>query len=397
MHHVVIVGGSYGGLRALKELSKHPHIRITLIDRHPYHFLQTEGYDLIAGKVPFYETIIGLRSLCAGLGDRISFKHAVAKSLDPDKNELICEDGEKIPYDYLVVAAGAVTRFLPSVEGLRSCSRGVKSLTGAFRLKQFFEEELYQRLESAENAKAHYSILVVGGGLSGVEIAAEMQAYFNRYYRSNALSCGKLKIHLVSGSLLKGLPGQVVEKSHRRLEKLGVLIHLGAHLKRVEHDRAWLEDGRDIPFDFMVFAGGIMAAPFVQELPFEKNGLGQIVVDDYLRAKDSENIFVIGDAADLRDRSGRTVPPTAQSAEQSGTQAGQNIIREFKGVQMRKADIRLRGLAIALGGHYAIIDTGYFHIYGVPAWLGKKVIEKSYKWPLRQIARKGAAKIGTCT
>ena len=144
MHHVVIVGGSYGGLRALNELSKHPAIRITVIDRHPYHFLQTEGYDLIAGKTPFDETIIGLRSLCADFGENVTFLHAVAQKLEPEKNRLICEDGSVVEYDYIIIAAGAVTRFFESVEGLKDCSNGVKSLRAAFKLRQFFEPELYK-------------------------------------------------------------------------------------------------------------------------------------------------------------------------------------------------------------------------------------------------------------
>ena len=153
MHHIVIVGGSYAGLRALNELSKHPAIRITVIDRHPYHFLQTEGYDLIAGKVPFDNTIISLHSLCAGFGDNVTFIHTAAERLEPESNCLICEDGNVIEYDYIIIAAGAVTRFFNSVIGLKDCSYGVKSFRAAFKLKQFFEAELYKRLESANEAK----------------------------------------------------------------------------------------------------------------------------------------------------------------------------------------------------------------------------------------------------
>ncbi|BDY13118.1 NAD(P)/FAD-dependent oxidoreductase [Hydrogenimonas cancrithermarum] len=396
MHHVVIVGGSYGGLRALKELSKHPHIRITVIDRHPYHFLQTEGYDLIAGKTPFDETIIGLRSLCAGFGDNVTFMHAVAEKLEPENHRLICEDGQVVEYDYIVIAAGAITRFFESVEGLRSCSYGVKSLRAAFKLKQFFEAELYKRLESAKEAKEKYSILVGGAGLSGVEIAAEMQAFFNRYYRSNALACGQLQIHLAGGALLHGMHPSIVKRTRRRLRELGVVAHIGAHIARVEERRAYLENGETIDFDFMIFTGGIMAAPFVQSLPFKKNRIGQVEVDAYLRPEGVENVFVVGDAADLKDRKGKPVPPTAQSAEQSGTTAGRNIVALLSGEELERVDIRLRGLAIALGGRFAIIDTGWLRIYGVPAYLGKKAIEKFYKWPLRLRAKKGFKKLGIC-
>ena len=396
MHHVVIVGGSYGGLRALNELSKHPAIRITVIDRHPYHFLQTEGYDLIAGKTPFDETIIGLRSLCADFGENVTFLHTVAQKLEPEKNRLICEDGSVVEYDYIIIAAGAVTRFFESVEGLKDCSNGVKSLRAAFKLRQFFEAELYKRLESAKEAKEKYSILIGGAGLSGVEIAAEMQAFFNRYYRSNSLACGQIKIHLVGDSILRGMKPSVVSKAEKRLRELGVIIHTGSHIKRVEKQSAYLENGKTIDFDFMIFTGGIMAAPFVQSLPFDKNRLGQIEVSSYLRPKGVENVFVVGDAANFKDRDGNPVPPTAQSAEQSGTVAGYNIVALLSGKKMKRSNIKLRGLAIALGGRYAIIDTGYFAIDGIMAYIGKKIIEKSYKWPLRMRARNGFNKISHC-
>ncbi len=397
MSHVVIVGGSYAGIRTLMSLTKHPRIRITVVDRHPYHFLQTEGYDLIAGRVPFDETIIGLRSLCAGFGENVTYLHGVADRIDAKESLLHLESGEALRYDYLIVAAGAVTRFLESVEGLRQCSYGVKSLRAAFKLKQFFEAELYKRLEDAANARMHYSILVGGAGLSGVEIAAEMQAFFRRYYRSNALACGTLKIHLAGDTLLNGLHPAVVERSRQRLLKLGVELHLGSHIKQVKKDHAVLENGKKIPFDFMIYTGGIMAAPFVQTLPFEKNRLGQIEVDAFLRAEGSANVFVVGDAADLKDKKGRPVPPTAQSAEASGTAAGENIRRLLQGHAMKPADIRLQGLAIALGGKYAVLDAGFFRMYGFGAYVGKKIIEKWYKWPLQYKARRGRKQIAACS
>ncbi len=396
MRHVVIVGGSYAGLRALKEIAKIPNIRITVLDRHPYHFLQTEGYDLIAGKVPFDQTIIGLRSLCAGFGNNVTYLQGGAERLEPEHNRLVCEDGHVIGYDTIVIAAGAVTRFPEKVEGLRQCSYGVKSFRAAFLLKQFFEAELYKRLENSKDAKERYSILVGGAGLSGVEIAAEMAAFFIRYYRSNALSCGRLRIHLAGTKLLEGMHPSVIEAAKRRLEYLGVELHLGAHIARTEEKRAFLENGETIDFDFMIFTGGIMAAPFVASLPFAHNGIGQVEVDEYLRAQGSENVFIAGDAADLRDRNGKRVPPTAQSAEASGTTAGRNVAALLTNRPMHKADIKLRGLAIALGSPYAIIDAGAFRLYGYPAYLGKKAIEKIYKLPLRYYAKRGFSKLAEC-
>ncbi len=399
MHHVVIIGGGYGGLKALGVLAGRKGIKVTLVDRHPYHFLQTEGYDLIAGKVPFDSTIIGLRSLCAGFADNVEFLHAVAKDVDFDKKMVLFEEGEPLSYDYLIIAAGAVTRFFESIEGLRNYSYGVKSLRGALKLKEFFEQELYKRLESASHAKECYSILIGGAGLSGVEIAAEMQAYFNRYYRSNALACGKLRIHLVSGgeTILKGLHPSVAKAATKRLRDLGVILHRGSHIVKVEEKAAILENGESVPFDFMIFTGGIEAAPFVKALEAEHNRIGQLVVNSFLQIPGHEEVYAVGDAADLKDTAGRRVPPTAQTAEQSGVDAAENILAHIEKRQLFVSDIKIKGLAIALGGTYAIIDAGKFRIYGFAAYLGKKAIEKLYKLPLRLKAREGFARLRICT
>ncbi len=398
MRHVVIIGGSYGGIKALGVLAGKKGVKVTLVDRHPYHFLQTEGYDLIAGKVPFDSTIIGLRSLCKGFADNVEFLHATAKDVDFEAKKVIFEDIEPLSYDYLIIAAGAVTRFFESVEGLRNYSYGVKSLRSALKLKEFFEQELYKRLESATDAKEHYSIVVGGAGLSGVEIAAEMQAYFNRYYRSNALACGKLKIHLVAGgeTILKGLHPSVIKAATKRLNDLGVILHTGSRIAKVESKRAILENSEQIPFDFMIFTGGIIASPFVQSLKAEHNRLGQLVVNHFLQVPGYEEVFAIGDAADLRDSGGKRIPPTAQSAEQSGIDAAENILAHMDKRQLFVSDIRIRGLAIALGGTYAIIDAGKFRIYGFIAYLGKKAIEKMYKLPLRLKAKEGFVRLRAC-
>ncbi|WP_457593827.1 NAD(P)/FAD-dependent oxidoreductase [Hydrogenimonas sp.] len=398
MRHVVIIGGSYGGLKALGVLAGRKGVKVTLVDRHPYHFLQTEGYDLIAGKVPFDSTIIGLRSLCAGFGDNVEYLHAVAKDVDFEAKKVIFEEGEPLSYDYLIIAAGAVTRFFESIEGLRNYSYGVKSLRSALKLKEFFEQELYKRLENATHAKECYSILIGGAGLSGVEIAAEMQAYFNRYYRSNALACGKLNIHLVGGSetILKGLHPSVVKSATKRLLDLGVILHTGSHITEVAEKVAVLENGEKVPFDFMIFTGGITAAPFVKSLKAEHNRIGQLVVNPFLQIPGHEEVFAVGDAADLKDTAGKRVPPTAQSAEQSGIDAAENILAHMDKRQLFVSDIKIRGLAIALGGTYAIIDTGKFRIYGFAAFLGKKAIEKLYKLPLRLKAREGFARLRAC-
>lgn len=81
-HHVVILGGSYGGIAAMRRLSKYPETQVTLRDLHPYHFLQAEGYELISSNTSFDETIVSLPALCANY-DNVTFIHRTVVSITP--------------------------------------------------------------------------------------------------------------------------------------------------------------------------------------------------------------------------------------------------------------------------------------------------------------------------
>ena len=395
-HHVVILGGSYGGIAAMRRLSKHPEIQITLIDQHPYHFLQTEGYELISSNTSFDETIVSLPALCANY-DNVTFKHRTVRAIDPKKKVILLNDGEA-SYDILVIAVGSVTKRFDCDETVYNYSSGAKSLRGAVKLNQFFQHELYKRLESDKKAKENFNIIIGGAGLSGVEIAAGMQYFFNRYYRSNALSCATLHIHLIASreTILNGMHPKIIKVATQRLKKLRVKVHTECRISAIENHEVLLTNDSRIPFDFMIFAGGTTTAPCLEDLNVEKNQKGQILVTPYLYSTSYHEIFAIGDNAALIDKKGKPLPPTAQTAIQSGEYAASNIIRTLKNRPLKKADMKIKGIAIALGGKYAAIDLGHIRFYGYTAYLIKKLIERLYKWPLWWLVSKGFRKIETC-
>jgi len=384
MKDVVIIGGGYGGIAALKTLSGKKDITITLIDQHPYHFLQTEGYALIAGTLPFDRTIVNLYSLCQSYGENVSFIHDGVSNIDLERKCVYIEKKEQISYDYLIIATGSVTRMMDSIEGLENCSHGIKSLRGAFHMKQFFEQELFARMENSKHAKEHYSIVIGGAGLTGVEIAAEMQHYFNRYYKSNTLACDKIAIHLISGSptVLKGMHPKIIKDAMNHLERLGVILHCGSHISKVDPHKACLENGEVVDFDFMLFTGGIRATAMTKSIEVEHNKLGQIIVDPTLQVPKHPEVFAVGDAAEIMDRQGERIGDTAQAAIKSGIHAARNIDLILNGREPVDADIEILGLAIAMGGNYAILSIGSITMSGKTAHYVKKLIENMYKWPL---------------
>ncbi len=399
MKQIIIIGGGYAGVSALRELTGTKNIKITLIDTHPYHFLQTEGYELIANTIPFDETIVNLVALCHSYGDHVNFIHDLVTKVNFEEKTLMLEESGMMEYDYLIVAAGSRTKFFESkIEGLRSFSHGIKSLRGAIKMKQFFEKELYSRLENEKQSDEVYSVIIGGAGLSGVEIAAEMRHYFNRYYRSNTLACATLKIHLISGSptILKGCNAQVIKKAQKRLDDLGVITHAGSHIERVKLQKTYLASGDVVPFDFIIFTGGIHAAPLVREMDLEKNGMKQIIVDAYLQIPGKKDAFAIGDAAEMKDKNGIEVSCTAQASIKSGIAVAHNLKQILKGKEPKKVDINIQGLAIALGGKYAILDVGKFRLSGFSAYYIKKFTEKIYKWPLWLRCKYGFSKVSKC-
>ncbi len=391
MKKVIILGGGYGGIKALETLASYDEeMEVVLIDQHTYHYLQTESYDLVASKIPIQNTLIYLPTLVASFEKGFKFVSDTAKGIE--EGRLICEKGE-YPFDYLIIATGSVTRFLEGFEEKGERSLGVKSLRAALKVKQFFETELFERLEP-QRAEKSFNIAVIGGGLSGIEIAAEMKEYFNRYTKNNALTCGNIKISLISSHILKGLDKKSQETVIARLHSLGVTL-VKSRVEEVKDNVAVLDDKREIKFDFAIFAGGIEPSVFVKNLRFEKSEKGFLKVDRYLRV--TENIFAVGDAADLKDKNGKSIPPTAQSAEQSGVIAARNVIAAIKKESPIAADIKLRGLAIALGGRYALVVTPFgFNIAGVAGWIIKKGIEQYYKIPLKLKAAKGYKLIKEC-
>lgn len=395
-HHVLILGGSYAGIAAMRKLSKCKKLKVTLVDQHPYHYLQTEGYELISSNTSFEETIVSLPALCANYLN-VTFKHAKVLSIDKQHKTVLLE-GETLSYDTLIIALGSVTKRFECDTNVYNYSSGAKSLRGALKLSQFFQDELYKRLESDKKAKENFNIIVGGAGLSGVEIAAGMQHFFNRYYRSNALSCATLNIHLIASrdTVLYGMNKHIVNTTTKRLNKLRVNVHMQSRIATIHEHEVILDTKKKIAFDFLIFAGGTMTAPCLDTLTLKKTNNGQFIVDDYLRASTDENIYIIGDTAALHDRKNTPLPPTAQTATQSGIHAAYNIIHTLEAKPLLKANLQVKGIAIALGGTYATINLGFIHLNGYPAYLLKKLIERLYKWPLWYLASRGYKKLGSC-
>lgn len=386
MERVLVIGGGYGGLRAIEMLHKYDDIEIILVDKNPYHYLQTEAYGYIAGQFDVHQVAIDLKNWCDGFKERVTFIHQEATSINFEEKVVYAEE-EALSYDYLIIATGAKTHFFSFINGLREYSYGVKNLQRAYNFRVEFEKLIYNTLRDEELYKdSTLNIAIGGAGLSGVEVAAEMAYVLETYSKTIGDTAKEIHIYLIDASetILPGLGRYSIEKTKRRLESLGVKILTGTFISSVDASYIYFKNGEKLPYNFMIFTGGIKAAPLNDAIENEKNSIDQFIPSSELNIHGCREVFAIGDCVEIKDREGRVLPPTAQIAEKSAEYVAKTIRQRIDGVESQPFDATVSGVFIALGGNYAVGEMFKFiKVKGYVAYLLKKAITHAYYLGLR--------------
>jgi NADH dehydrogenase len=386
MKKVLVIGGGYGGLRAIETLYKYEDISITLIDKNPYHYLQTEAYGYIAGRFDVHEVAIDLKNWCEGFKERVTFIHQEAASINFEEKSVHL-NGEDLYYDYLIIATGAKTHFFSFIKGLRENSYGVKNLQRAHNFRVEFEDLIYKKLRHEEGyEEGELNIAIGGAGLSGVEVAAEMAYVLETYSKTIGDTAKEIQIYLIDASdtILPGMGKYSIEKTKKRLESLGVKILTGAFINSVDTSYIYFKNGEKLPYSFMVFTGGIKATELNDTINNEKNSINQLITSPELNIQDHKEVFAIGDCVEIKDSEGNILPPTAQIAEKSAEYVAKTIRHRIDGVASQPFDADVQGIFIALGGKYAVGEMfKYIKVKGYVAYLLKKAITHAYYLGLR--------------
>jgi NADH:ubiquinone reductase (H+-translocating) len=396
MQRVVIIGAGYAGICALLELIKNKNIQITLLDKHPYHNLQPEVYDYIANKSSLADVTIDLVSLCHGVNhDHVEFQNQKVARIDFDNTLLYTSEEQTIPYDYLIIAAGARTFFPHQIEGINKAN-DLKKLNKAMFFKQQYETEIYKKIKDEVKQCDDTHIVVVGAGISGVEIAAEMAYNANKFFKTGQFNCDHLTITLVSSqsSILPGLPQKLINISNSRLKSLGINIMTSSKLTKCDDDYLSFSNGTKINYSFLIFSGGIEGANMLHSLDIEKNDRNQIIVDKYMQIGKYKNVFAVGDAAVIHDAKGKWLYPNVTTARLSGIVAGCNVLNLIDKKKLVSIPKFIEGIMIALGGSYAAGSLfNLFYVKGRVAYYIKHFIFKMYRSPLLKITTRGYYKL----
>jgi len=379
---VVIIGAGYGGLRAVEKLAKNSDINIILIDKNPYHYMQTEVYGYIAGKYDICDITLDIQSWADSFNGKVKFIKEEALSINALEQNIITTNST-IKYDQLIIATGAKTNFPVFIEGLRQNTYGVKVLDRAYELKAKFENIIYKKIRN--NSDQDFHVIIGGAGLSGVEIAAEMAYISKKFTKSMGIEYSNITIHLIEAydSILNGMDNYIIKNTLKRLEKLGINILTNSFIQTVQKDKIILKNETQMEYDFMIFTGGITANNIDKLNHFETNKINQFIVNEYLNINGFNNIYAIGDCAQIKDLKGNMLPPTSQIAEQCASNVAKNIINKLNEIESEPYNGKVDGMFVALGGNYAVGTLfDKIKVKGYIAYLLKKAISIMYRYGL---------------
>lgn len=371
---IVVVGGGAGGLELVKKLGAHfgrKRFDIILVEPQGTHIWKPLLHEVAAGALDANLDEVGYRS--HGHRWRYRFFMGRMEGVDREKRQVIIapildEDGaeligrQTIRYDYLVIAVGSVTNSYNVTGAAKHCLfLDTRADADRFRLKllnQCLRVSHQMRADPASDA--HVRVAIVGGGATGVELAAELYnaAAALRHYGLEVFDESRLEITLLEAGprILPALPDKLADAAKEELEALGVRVRTGAHVSEITESEVRTQEGDVIPADLKVWAAGVKGADFLKDLAgLETNALNQLVVTSTLQTTRDHRIFALGDcSAAPMAGSTRPVPPRAQAAHQMADVVFANLKRIVAGEPLENFIYRDYGSLVALSRYSTV-------------------------------------------
>ncbi|OGC91223.1 MAG: hypothetical protein A2142_07685, partial [candidate division Zixibacteria bacterium RBG_16_48_11] len=295
---VVVLGAGYGGITATLRLAKlfknHPDYQVHLADRHPYHLLETRLHEAAARRAEVTVPILGLLKK-----RKVLFHLAEILKIDLENKKVICLDQE-IPYHYLVVALGSKTNFY-DIPGLKERALELKSFHDTLKIRDQIERMFAKAAGIADpvQRKPYLTFVIGGGGLTGVELAAELSEFIEELslrYRMNPSDSNLILIE-VSSSILPNLKENLIQRTKRELIEKRVKTLESTRVMEMKPGLVIIQPGQPLQAHTLIWAGGIRISSLMQASGLETGLLGRIVVDEFLQVKNYPQVYAIGDNA----------------------------------------------------------------------------------------------------
>jgi NADH dehydrogenase len=380
-HRVVVIGAGFGGLAAVRALAHSP-VDVVLIDANNYHLFQPLLYQVATAGLDADDIAAPARGIFHRHAN-IDARMAEVCALNLDERTVELSHGEPIPYDHLIVAAGAVTNTY-GVAGVAEHAFFLKSLPDAIRLRS----HVLRRFEAA--AADHtlidsgaLTVVIVGGGATGVELAGGMVELIGvvlaKDFRRLDVSRARVVLLEASDRLLSTFNPRLANRALRTLGRRGVEVTLEAAVDKLDASGVHLANGNHVPTHTVIWTAGVKGNPLGGMLGPQLVANGRIPVEADLSLPGHPEVFVIGDLAAMRDGDGAWLPQVAQVAIQGGRHAARQILATTAGHPRSSFRYVDRGSMAAIGRQDAVCELpGGIRLSGFVgwlAWLGLHLVE----------------------
>ncbi|MEM6929415.1 MAG: NAD(P)/FAD-dependent oxidoreductase [Myxococcota bacterium] len=373
---VVVVGGGFAGLEVARGLRRE-HVDITLVDRTNHHLFQPLLYQVATAGLAPSDIAEPIRSILSRQ-DNVTVRLAEVTDVDLGAREVVVEtpdgDAERLPYDRLVLAAGASHSYFGNDEW-EAHAPGLKTLPDALQLRQrllaAFEKADWET--DPEEREALMTFVVVGGGPTGVEMAGAISEIACRTLRKDyrTINTTKARTLLLEGgdAVLGSYPESLRKSALRQLESLNVEVQLNAQVTGVTEDGVYVGE-TFIPARTVMWAAGVAASPLAKTLGVDLDRAGRVEVEPDLSVPGHPEVFVNGDLAVVRDpETGEQVPGVAQGAIQMGQHTAKSIAGDLRGKERKPFRYFDKGNMATIGRSRAVADVMGVRLSGFFAWI----------------------------
>ncbi|MBI3415977.1 MAG: NAD(P)/FAD-dependent oxidoreductase [Verrucomicrobia bacterium] len=372
---IVVLGAGFGGLTFCQTFH-HAAARITLVDRQNHHLFQPLLYQVATAGLSAPEIAQPIRSI---LSDRLNVTVLMDEATDiqlAEKQVVLKQSA--LPYDYLVLALGGMTSYFGHPEW-EQFAPGLKSLDDAIKIRR----RILLAFEKAETEtdpavrERLMTIVVVGGGPTGVELAGAFAELFRRVLKRDfrRIDPSHARVILIEASplVLSHLPLELATSGGEQLKKLGVEIRVSTKVKNMRDRWVELDNGDTIAAENIVWAAGVAASPVSHKLGVELDRAGRVKVLPDLSIAGHPEVFVIGDMATVIDKDGKPVPGICPAAMQMGRYVAHLIEDELAAPTPSHAPRAPfsywdKGTMATIGRSAAVAKIGRFEFTGIVAW-----------------------------
>jgi NADH:ubiquinone reductase (H+-translocating) len=422
LHRVVVVGGGAGGLELVtvlgKKLGRRGRAAITLIDQARSHVWKPKLHEIAAGSMDIGLHEVSYRAQAHWHG--FQFRVGAMTGIDRARRlvhvaPFVDEDGAQVTparsfgYDTLVLAVGSQSNDF-GTPGVAEHALKLETTADARRFHRRMVNALIRANAQHEPlAKHQLQVAIIGAGATGVELAAELHRTTRELvaYGLDRIDAEQdLQLHLIEAAerVLPGLPERMSTAARQMLEGMGVQVHTGAKVAEVLPEGVRLGDGRVIAAELVVWAAGVKAADFLQDLDgLETNRINQLVVRPTLQTTLDDDVFAIGDCAacawpEANHGKGGFVPPRAQAAHQQASLMVKQVQHRLAGHPLLPYRYRDFGSLVSLG-EFSTVGNMMGGVVGgslmIEGFMARVMYVSLYK--MHEVALHGFSKVGLDT